>query len=49
MISVLRENFVGQYDKAYYKYLPANLEVAKKCLLDCFIFAQFSVLQKIGS
>ena len=27
---------VALKDKAYCKYLPANLEVAKKRLLDCF-------------
>ena len=34
----------------YFKYLPENLELAKKRLLDCF-FAKFctSVLEKISS
>ena len=29
---------VALKDKAYCKYLPANLEVAKKRLLDCHVF-----------
>ena len=39
--SLLCEKLVGQYDKAYCKYLPENLEMAKKCLLDCFFYQIF--------
>ena len=43
----LCENFVRQYDTAYYRYLPAHLEVAKKCLLaiDCFFCQIFCTLE----
>ena len=52
IIFVLCENFVGQYDKAHCKYLPANFRGSKEMLvrllfLPNFLYFRKSVVKKL--